>query len=155
MGAVTYPEAAVGETISQRFIAVQINTQDGSGAEIIDRYRQVWTPDLRVLGSDGFEYDSWNGYLPPFEFIPRLLVGQGHAVLRQRRDLEAADIFDDVLRRFPTSHVAPEASYYLAVARYRHSHEAPDLLDNWWQLRMRYPGSVWRLKQSMVEENRS
>jgi hypothetical protein len=155
MGAVTYPEPAVGETISQRFIPVQINTQDGAGAEVIDRYRQVWTPDLRVLGADGFEYDGWNGYLPPFEFIPRLLLGQGHALLRQRRDLEAADIFDDVLRRFPTSHAAPEAAYYLAVARYRHSHDASDLLGNWEQLRLRYPESVWRLKQSMLEGDRS
>jgi len=155
MGAVTYPEVAVGETISQRFIPVQINTQNGTGAEVIDRYRQVWTPDLRVVGADGFEYHGWNGYLPPFEFIPRLLVGQGHALLRQRRDSEAADTFEDVLRRFPTSHAASEAAYYLAVARYRHSHQAPDLLGNWEQLRLRYPGSVWRLKQSMVEGNDS
>jgi hypothetical protein len=153
MGAVTYPEPAVGETIIQRFIPVQVNTQDGTGAEVIARYRQVWTPDLRVLGADGFEYDGWNGYLPPFEFIPRLLVGQAHALLRQGRDVEAADVCDDVLRRFPSSHTAAEAAYYLAVARYRHSHEAQDLLGNWERLRLRYPGSIWRLKQSMVEGN--
>ena len=155
MGAVTYPEAAVGDTIAQWFVPVQVNTQDGSGAEIVARYRQVWTPDIRILGAGGYEYDGWNGYLPPFEFIPRLLVGQGQALLRQGRDRDAGDIFDDVVRRFPSSHAAPEAGYYLAVARYRQSHQAEDLLGNWEQLRLRHPGSVWRLKQSMVEGNRS
>jgi hypothetical protein len=153
MGTVTYPETAVGEAVTQGFVPVQVNTQDGSGAEIVSRYRQAWTPDIRVLGPDGFEYHGWNGYLPPFEFIPRLLVGQGHAVLRQGRDREAAAVFDDVVRRFPTSHSADEAAYYRAVARYRHSHQPADLLDNWDRLRHRYPGSVWRLKQSMVEES--
>jgi hypothetical protein len=151
MGAVTYPEAAVGEAITERFIPVQVNTQDGSGTEAVTRYRQAWTPDVRVLGADGFEYHSWNGYLPPFEFIPRLLVGQAHALIRQGRDPEAAEVLDDVLRRFPSSHAAAEAAYYLAVARYRHSHEPGDLLGNWERLRHRYPASVWRLKQSMVE----
>jgi len=86
MGAVTYPEQAVGDTIAQWFIPVQVNTQDGTGAEIVARYRQVGTPDIRIPGADGFEYDGWNGYLPPFEFIPRLLVGRGRALLRQGRD---------------------------------------------------------------------
>ena len=152
MGAVTYREAAVAEAITQRFIPVQVNTQDGTGAGVIARYRQAWTPDVRILGADGFEYHSWNGYLPPFEFIPRLLVGQAHALLREGRDPEAAEVLDEVLRRFPTSHAAAEAGYYLAVARHRHSHEAEDLLRNWERLRSRYPYSGWRLKQSMVEE---
>lgn len=151
MGAVTYPEASVAETITRRFVPLQVNTQDGSGTEIIARYRQVWTPDLRVLGPDGFEYHAWNGYLPPYEFLPRLLVGQAHALLRQARDVDAAQVLDDVLRRFPSSHAAPEAAYYLAAARYRHSHQPEDLLGNWERLRHRYPGSVWRVKQSMVE----
>lgn len=151
MGAVTYPEAAVAGAITERFIPVQVNTQDGSGTEVIARYRQAWTPDIRILGADGFEYHSWNGYLPPFEFIPRLLVGQAHALIRQGRDPEAAEVLDDVLRRFPSSHAGAEAAYYLAVARYRHSHEPDDLLGNWDRLRHRYPDSVWRLRQSMVE----
>lgn len=151
MGAVTYPEAAVGEAITKRFIPVQVNTQDRSGSEVIARYRQAWTPDVRVLGPDGFEYHSWNGYLPPFEFIPRLLVGQAHALIRQGRDAEAAEVLDEVVRRFPSSDAAAEAAYYLAVARYRHSHEPDGLLGNWERLRHRYPDSVWRLKQSMVE----
>ncbi len=130
---------------------VQVDTQDGSGTEIIVRYCQVWTPDLRVLGPDGFEYHAWNGYLPPYGFLPRLLVGQAHPLLRQTRDVDAAQVLDDGLRRFPSSRAAPEAAYYLAVARYRHSHQPEDLLDNWERLRHRYLGSVWRVKQSMVE----
>jgi hypothetical protein len=100
------------------------------------RCRQTWTPEIRVLGPDGFEYHGWYGYLPPFEFIPRFLVGQGHAFLRQGRDLEAAEVLGDVVRRSPSSHSAAEAAYYRAASRYWYSHEAGDLL-GWDQLRHR------------------
>jgi hypothetical protein len=36
-----------------------------------------------------------------------------------------------VLTRCPTSAVAPEAQYYLAVARYKASHEGADLAKGW------------------------
>jgi len=108
MGAVPYPEPAVGRAVSAHFVPLQVNTADGSGDEIIARYRQVWTPDLRVLDPDGFEYAGWNGLLS-------------------------------------------EAAYFSAVARYKHNHEADDLPGGWTKLRRRYPASVWRLKQSMVE----
>ena len=57
-----------------------------------------------------------------------------------------------VLERFPTSAVAPEAQYFLAVSAYKQSHQASDLLDNWHRLQMRYPDSLWRVKQLFVEE---
>lgn len=151
MGAVTYPEGSVGQAVSAHFVPVQIDTADGSGADVIARYRQVWTPDLRVLDPDGFEYAAWNGFLPPYEFIPRLLVARGHGLLRQGREPEAAQAFDDVVQRFPTSDAGPEAAYFSAVSRYKESHNADDLLSGWKRLQTRYPASTWRLKQSMVE----
>jgi hypothetical protein len=50
-----------GDTIAEHFVGVQINTQDKNAKPIIERYRQVWIPDVRVLDPDGLEYDSWNG----------------------------------------------------------------------------------------------
>jgi hypothetical protein len=66
----------------------------------------------------------------------------------------AAEVFSEVLRRFPTSHAAPEAEYYQAVARYKTSHQPADLRgpQGWRRLRARYPASVWRLKQLWSEE---
>ena len=93
----------------------------------MQRFRQIWTPDLRVLDPDGFEYDAWQGYWPPAEFAARILLGRARGLARQQREQEAESAYEEVLRRFPSSYVAPEAAYWLAVCRYKRTHEAEDL----------------------------
>lgn len=51
----------------------------------------------------------------------------------------------------PRSHVAAEASYWAAVARYNESGQASGLMAGWQKLRDRYPESIWRVKQLMYE----
>jgi TolA-binding protein len=149
---VTYSESTVADEIGERFIPVQLNVQAPATKPVSERYRQVWTPDLRLLGPDGFELYRWNGFLPPFEFLPQLLVAEAHGFLRLDDHRRAATIFDEVLRRFPTSSVAPEAQYFLAVSKYKASHEGADLLGGWKLLQARYPDSIWRVKQSFSED---
>lgn len=146
----TYQEPAVIDTINERFVPIQVNTQEESSRSVVERYRQVWTPDLRVLGSDGYEYYHWNGYLSPFEFLPQLLAGQAQATLRMNDEIGAAGLYGELLRRFPTSSLAPEAQYFLAVARYKSSHKPEDLLDGWRRVQVRYPNSIWRVKQEFI-----
>ena len=133
------PEAAVATAITEYFVPLQVQTQDGSGAAIVERYRQVWTLDLRVLAADGYELYRWNGYLPPAEFLPQLLAARAHALLRLQ-DEPAVAAYEEVLRRFPTSAIAPEAQYF------------SDLSRNWKRLQTRYPDSIWRIKQSFTED---
>lgn len=147
----TYSESAVVETINRLVVPLQVVVTESSAAPLIQRFRQAWTPDLHLLGPDAFDYDHWNGYLPPFEFLPRLLVGAAQARLRMNDLVSAASLEEEVIRRFPTSHVAPEAVYFLAVARYKASHKTDDLLGVWQYLQRRYPDSIWRLKQSFTE----
>jgi hypothetical protein len=148
---VTYPEAEVAATITARFVPCQVNVQTEEAKAAIQRFHQAWTPDIRVLTPDGSELYAWQGYLPPFEFLAQLLAGEGHARFRLGELGRAAAIYEDVLRRFPTSAVAPESEFYLAVARYKASHEAQDLIGGWQRLQSRYPNSIWRQKQSFIE----
>ena len=148
----TYSEAQVIDTITARFVPVQINTQEAAGQPLVQRFAQVWTPDLRVVSPDGVDLYHWNGYLPPAEFVPQLLVAQAQTLLRLQDEPGAAAVYREVLERFPTSAVAPEAQYFAAVALYKHSHNASDLLDNWRRLQTRYPDSIWRVKQSFTEQ---
>ena len=98
------------------------------------------------------QYYRWNGYLPPFEFLPQMLVAEAHARLRQKKVEAAAAVYNKVVERSPTSRVAPEAAYFAAVANFRTS-ENPEELENGWQkLGSFYPSSDWRLKQTMVEK---
>jgi TolA-binding protein len=149
---VTYSEPTVADTIKTHFVPVQINTQEQAARSMIECFHQVWTPDLRILSTQGMELYHWMGYLPPFEFLPQLLVAQGYACLALEDPTGAAEVYRQVLERFPTSAVAPEAQYFLAVSLYKHSHKASDLLDNWQRLQTQYPDSPWRLKQSFVEK---
>ena len=148
----TYPQPSVATAIADYFVPLQVNTQDANGAAIVERFRQVWTPDLRVLAADGYELYRWNGYLPPFEFLPQLLAARAHALLRSHDEPAAAEAYVDVLRRFPTSAIAPEAQYFQAVALYKHTHEGSDLRGTWQKLQTRYPYSIWRIKQSFTED---
>ena len=150
----TYPDESVSAAILNFFVPVQINTQDSSPntAETVQRFRQVWTPDLRIIDSEGVELHRWNGYLPPTEFLPQLLAGRAQALLRSDRGDEAADAYADVLRRFPTSFIATEVAYFAAVSQYRISHQITDLLGNWDHVQRRYPMSEWRTKQSFIEK---
>ena len=147
----TYSDAQVIDTINARFVPMQINTQDAASLPMVQRFYQVWTPDLRVVSPEGVDLAHWNGYLPPAEFLPQLLVAQAQTLLRLHDEPRAAALYREVLERFPTSAVAPEAQYFFAVSTYKHSHEATDLLDNWRQLQTRYPASIWRVKQSFIE----
>ena len=148
----TYSDTQVIDTINARFVPVQVDTQDAASLPMVQRFYQVWTPDLRIATPEGKDLSSWNGYLPPAEFVPQLLVAQAQALLRLQDEPAAAAVYHEVIERFPTSAVAPEAQYFFAVAAYKHSHQAPDLLDNWRRLQERYPHSIWRVKQSFTEE---
>ena len=131
---------------------VQIDTTNEANASLVERFRQIWTPDLRVLDPDGFEYDAWQGYWPPAEFTARLLLGRARGLARQHREQDAETLYEEILRRFPRSYVAPEAAYWRAVCRYRRTHDPDDLLHGWSRtLHTRYPDSQWRTAQSWSE----
>jgi hypothetical protein len=143
----------VVETVVDRFVPVQINTQNEAGKPVVERYRQAWTPDIRILDASGFEFSSWMGFLPPAEYVPQLLVSQAMAYLRLQNNERTAGIYQEVLDRSPTSLAAPEAAFFFAIARYKDSHEPADLrgIKGWKRLQTQYPQSVWRVKQSWTE----
>ena len=144
----TYPQSAVGEAIERYCIPLQFDNTTAAAEPVIEKYRHIWTPDLRILEPDGNELYRWNGYLPPFEFAPQFLAAVAHANFRLKRFDEAIALYEDVLTRFPTAFVAPEAQYFLSTSKYRKSHEASDLLHGWHDLEKTYPASEWTVKQN-------
>ena len=127
MGAVTYPEPTVVTTVQRDFVPIQINVMQDSAKPLLERFRQIWTPDIRILDPNGFEYVNWNGYLPPMQYVSRLLVGEGETYLRMHDFDRASSLFEEVVRVFPMSEFAPEAQYWLAVTAYRKSGDGSDL----------------------------
>ena len=115
----TYPQDLVKEAITAYAIPVQIDNSDPKNNIFLHSLHHIWTPDIRIINTDGYEMYRWDGFLPPFEFVARLQCGFGLAFLRLKRFDEVERCYVDVLRRFSTSYAAPEAQYYLGVTRYR------------------------------------
>jgi len=40
---------------------VKVDTTDDANTLIVERFRQIWTPDLRILAADGYELDAFQG----------------------------------------------------------------------------------------------
>jgi hypothetical protein len=125
-----------------------VNNSIDESKPVVERFRHIWTPDLRILDGTGFELYRWNGYLPPAEFAARLLAGLGHARLRLRQFEASENLYADALLRFPTALAAPEAQYFAAVTGYRKTGEANALLHGWHNLEKTYPQSEWAVKQN-------
>jgi hypothetical protein len=132
-------------------VPLQIDNTATESRAILHKLHHIWTPDVRVLTHNGDELYRWDGYLPPFEYTPRMLCGFALANLRTKRFDNAEKLYVEVLKRFPTSYAAPEAQYYLGITRYRRDPDGDDLLEGWAQLRSRYPNSEYRVKQSFKE----
>lgn len=147
----TYPYPLVQEAVESNAVAIQINNEEPQSKSLLDRIHHIWTPDLRILTSDGFELYRWDGFLPPPEFLGRLVCGFAMANLRLRRYKEAETLYVEVLTKYSTSYAAPEAQYYLGVTRYRADPNSSELLVQWHELRSRYPSSEYRVKQSFKE----
>jgi hypothetical protein len=145
---VTYPEVFVSEAIGRLTAPFQLDNSVESNQPLLERYRHVWTPDLRILDLDGTELYRWSGYLPPAEFAPQLIAAVAHARLRRKEYDKAKALYEEVIRRFPTSLVAAEAEYYVGVSAYRASHSSSDLLKAWHELEKSHPESEWTVKQN-------
>jgi hypothetical protein len=148
---VTYPLQPVVEAILTHSIPVQVDNSKSQNNKFLHGIHHIWTPDIRILNHDGYELYRWDGFLPPPEFVARTLCGFGMAYLRLKRFDQAEAVYVDALKHFSTTYAAPEAQYYLGVARYRRDPQSDELLNQWANLRSRYPLSEYRVKQSFKE----
>ena len=140
MDAVTFPEVAVANFITDRMIPLHVEV----GARgLASDFRVVWTPTLIVLDYYGKEYQRTVGYLPPNEMVAMLLLGIGKVGLENNQFSEAVIQFNTLLNGHPTSSFAPEAVFLRGVARYKSSHTPGALKECYQQLLAEYPESAW------------
>ncbi len=148
MGAVTYPNVAVAALLDEAFIPVQVNLDHA--AKLANRYQVLWTPNINILNHREQLICHVEGWISPSEFSAWLTLGRGHFQLR-RKDFEAAiTFFQRTFDHYPQSEWAPEALYYVAVAKYLASHEAEKLVQGWETLRRYYPHSSWSMRANVL-----
>ena len=84
--------------------------------------------------------------LPPEDFIAQIILGKGKVEFDLDRFEQAIQCFQEVLVRYPKTDAAPEAQYYLGVAKYKASHDPKQLKLGLEGLQRDYPNSEWTKK---------
>jgi hypothetical protein len=92
------------------------------------------------------------GALAPEQVIAERALGYGLRWLNSaqfERSLQELEKSLQYTEPWPIRHA--ENLYYLAVARYRVSNGASDLLSGWEELQAMYPGTEWDLKSRQLK----
>jgi TolA-binding protein len=118
-------------------VPVQVNIKDVP--QLVQKYRAIWTPSLNVVDGEENQIYRVEGWLPPSEYAPMLLVAKGHFMFRAKRYDGAIPCFQNVMARFPRSAFAPEAQYYIGVCEHTQNQDPGRLAKVWKQLQTMYP----------------
>lgn len=101
---------------------------------------------MLLLDAGGKERFRLEGYLPKLDFVAALENGLGRIAFVQKRYADAERWYGDVTKRFASSHAAPGALFWQAVAHYRATNDHTALGKVAVELRSKYPASVWASK---------
>ena len=140
MGAVTYPNAEVGEFVSKNLIPLQVKSD---AQPLANDFNVKWTPTLITLDAEGKEHHRTVGFLPPEELIPSLLLGIAKCHFDRDRFAEALASLDKLLAEYLKSDSAPEAIFLRGVSRYKSTHDPKPLKEAYEKLQSEYPSSEW------------
>ncbi|MDQ2969496.1 MAG: tetratricopeptide repeat protein [Acidobacteriota bacterium] len=142
-----YPDPAVEKYLTANFLPVKIDVRQHP--DLMKRFGALWTPTLLFLDPAGTERYRFEGYLPPPDFLGRLMLGRGHAAFALNDWREAEEGFQEVLDHDPDSEIAPEALYWRGVARYKASESPAALAETAAEFTKRYVESSWAKKASV------
>ena len=140
MGAVTYPNAEVGEFVSKNLIPLQVKSD---AQPLANDFNVKWTPTLITLDAEGKEHHRTVGFLPPEELIPSLLLGIAKCHFDRDRFAEALASLDKLLAEYSKGDSAPEAIFLRGVSRYKSTHDPKPLKEAYEKLQSEYPSSEW------------
>ena len=137
----TYPEPAVAAYIADNFIPLRVLLNNRQDWPLFREHHIIWTPTIGFLDRNGALHHSSVGYLPPAEFLTTLRIGRARCLMAwthlqaAEEELEQAAGAGDSL--------APEALYWLGIARFLERRETSGMWEAWERLMQEYPDSGW------------
>src|SRR5579885_1391497 len=141
MDTVTYPDDRVAHFIEQNFIPLRIKIREEP--RLAADFGVRWTPNVVLADADGRVHERLEGYLPPEDFLANLALALGKYELDMQQFDRAEHHFEEVAQRHHGTDAAAEALYWLAVARYKGSHDVGRLKEGWQHLTREHPNSEW------------
>jgi tetratricopeptide (TPR) repeat protein len=130
--------------VENNFIPIQIDFNKNKA--LVKRFAVKWTPTIIIMDLNGNEHHRFIGFLPPDDFIAQIILGKGKVEFDLDRLEQAIQCFEEVLARYPKADAAPEAQYFLGVAKYKASHDPKQLRLGLEGLQRDYPNSEWTKK---------
>jgi tetratricopeptide (TPR) repeat protein len=146
-----YADPKVARFIDQHFIPVRVHVREQADAfkQLGARYSAQWTPTILIVDEGGEERYRIEGFLPTNDFLAHLKLGLGRAAFARSDFDEAQRWFREVVDEQPDSEVAPEALYWIGVAKYKATGDAAALADTYKQFQTRYKDTSWATKASV------
>lgn len=141
-----YTDPRVISFVTENFIPVRIHVKEQP--DQFQRFGAQWTPTILILDADGTQRHKIEGFLPADEFLAQLQLGVAHAAF-SRNDFAEAERLFGVAAASDDPEVAPEASYWSGVSRYKRTNDAGALAETNRTLSSKYPGSSWAKKASV------
>lgn len=141
-----YPDPDVATFIRAQFIPVRAHVK--TDQEVFARFNAQWTPTILVVDGKGTEQHRIEGFLPAPDFLAQLKLGLAHAA-RARGDWDTAQKFYGELANDESSDLAPEATYWLGVSKYKGTNDPSHLGATAVALRDRFGQSAWAKKSSV------
>ncbi len=92
------------------------------------------------------------GFVPTDDFLAHLKLGKGKVHFDRFRFADAIMGFAAVIEQHPTAGAAPEAVFFLGVAKYWNTHDAKELQLDYDALVARYPQSEWARRAKPYEQ---
>ena len=135
----TYPNPDVIDFVSDNFVPVQLNQSEN--LELFRQNKVVWTPTITVCDALGTELMKWIGYLPSAEFLPKVKFVLAWTKIIEQDYAKASTILEEIGSMHKNSFAAPEALYWLGVAKWKTSRDFTDLSEAWTNLMETYPES--------------
>lgn len=140
MDAVTYPDPAVIDFMSDALIALRVPSDS---KPLSDDFNVKWTPTLITLGPDGQDHHRTVGFLEPKELIARLLLGEGKYFFDNDEFPEALKVLERILADYRNTDAVQEAIYLRGVSQYKNTGDPLPLKAAYETLSRDFPKGEW------------
>jgi len=150
MDTVTYPNNDVQQFLRDYFCPVRLDIHRAVAE--VERRNVNRTPMLLVLDDHGMEQHRIVGYQRPKDFRAEAGLGLAKAAIAQKDWENAVAHLREVASHFSDTWTAPEAQYWLGVARYKGEGKPDGLTAEWSSLLDRWPDSPWARSASFIRE---
>jgi len=143
------PDNNVMKFIADNFVPLMYEVSEPGSKDLMKRYEVQWTPTFVAADEKGDIAYRWEGYLPVDDYRAQLIMAEAKMAFKQEDFDKAGRCYGAIVEKYPTSDIAPEAIYYLGVARYKKTGDPANLKKANEDLKNKYPDSVWAKKASV------